>query len=355
MKKKMGMNVIVLFALFGVVLGIVVGAPAQTAAPMHELKLAPENVTYGAIDGKTKPVLHVASGDTIAVETGGSNVLQGLRFAGVPESELPAALKETGDYGTAHGLTNSPATGPIYVDGAQPGDILEVHFLKFDLINQYGWTQIAPGSGTLQKEFPIYRIKVLHYNIAAGTAEFTPGITLTLAPFWGTVSVAPPLTPSPRNLQGMSPGPWGGNMDDKDLGAGSTLYLPVQVPGALLSFTDSHAVQGDGEISISASETSLRGIIQVVVHKGKTILWPRAETPTYYMTMGVDPDLNEATRMAVREMVDFLSTEKGMSREDAYMLCSLAVDLHVTEFVDNPKGVRAMVPKSIFAKSNPMY
>ena len=144
-------------------------------------------------------------------------------------------------------------------------------------------------------------------------------------------------------------------MDDKDLGAGSTLYLPVQVPGALLSFTDSHALQGDGEITISASETSLRGTIQVFVRKGKSILWPRAETATHYMTMGVDPDLNEATRMAVREMVDFLATEKGMSREDAYMLCSLAVDLHVTEFVDNPKGVRAMVPKSIFARSGPMY
>jgi acetamidase/formamidase len=355
MKSKMDRSMAAFLALFGGLFGVVASAPAQTTAHTHELKLKPDNVTYGPIDGHTKPVLHMASGDTVTLETGGANVLNGLRFAGVPDSELPASLKETGDYGTAHGLTNSPATGPIYVAGAQSGDILEVHFLKFEFFNEYGWTQIAPGSGTLQKEFPIYRIKALHYNIAAGTVDFTPQITLTLAPFWGTVSVAPPLTPSPRNLQGMSPGPWGGNMDDKDLGAGSTLYLPVQVPGALLSFTDSHALQGDGEITISASETSLRGTIQVFVRKGKTILWPRAETATHYMTMGVDPDLNEATRMAVREMVDFLATEKGLSREDAYMLCSLAVDLHVTEFVDTPKGVRAMVPKSIFTKSGPMY
>ena len=130
------------------------------------------------------------------------------------------------------------------------------------------------------------------------------------------------------------------------------MYLPVQVPGALLSFSDSHALQGDGEITISASETSLRGTVQVFVRKGKHILWPRAETPTHYMTMGVDPDLNEATRLAVREMVDFLTKEKGMTREDAYMLCTLAVNLHITEFVDNPKGVRAKVSKSIFEKSS---
>jgi acetamidase/formamidase len=353
MNKGMHFKSILLFAMFAALLGSAGRATAQTA--VHELKLTPENVTYGTIDGHTKPVIRVASGDTIAVETGGSGVLQGLRFAGVPDSELPTALKEVGDYGTAHGMTNSPTTGPIYVEGAEPGDILEVHFLKFEFINDYGWTQIAPGSGTLQKEFPEYRIKVLHYNTAAGTAEFIPGIELKLAPFWGTVSVSGPLTPSPRSQVGMSPGPYGGNMDDRDLGAGSTLYLPVQVPGALLSMTDSHAVQGDGEISISASETSLRGTVQVFVRKGKRIMWPRAETPTTYMTMGVDPDLNEATRQAVREMVDFLTTEKGMTREDAYMLCSLAVDLRVTEFVDNPKGVRAIVPKSIFDKAGPMY
>jgi acetamidase/formamidase len=140
-------------------------------------------------------------------------------------------------------------------------------------------------------------------------------------------------------------------MDDKDLGAGSTLYLSVQVPGTLLSISDSHALQGDGEITISALERSLRGTVQVFVRKGKTLLWTRAKTPTHYMTMGLDPDLNEATRMAVREMLDFLTNEKGMSREDACSLCTLAVDLHVTEFVDTPKGVRAMAPKSVFKKT----
>jgi acetamidase/formamidase len=351
MKASTHVNWVALVALFGAALGTAGRAAAQATA--HELKLTPENVTYGGINGNTEPVLRVASGDTVAVETEGYRVLDYLKFGGVPDSEIPDSLKEVEAYGAAHGLSN-PTTGPIYVEGAEPGDILEVHFLKFDFLQPYGWTQISAGSGTLQKEFPIFKVKILHYDVPAGTVEFTPGIVLKLAPFWGTVTVAPPLRPGGGG-QVMSPGPTGGNMDDRDLGAGSTLYLPVQVPGALLSFTDSHALQGDGEISISASETSLRGTIQVFVRKRKTILWPRAETPTTYMTMGLDPDLNEASRQAVREMVDFLTTEKGMTREDAYMLCSLAVDLRVTEFVDNPKGVRAIVSKSIFAKSDPMF
>src|ERR1700722_6190087 len=211
-------NCIFLLALFGTLVGFVHRAAAQGTA--HELKLTPENVTYGPIDGHTKPVLRVASGDTVTVETEGYRVLDYLKFGGVPDSEIPASLKEVEAYGAAHGLSN-PTTGPIYVEGAEPGDTLEIHFLKFDFLHPYGWTQISAGSGTLQKEFPIFKVKILHYNIPAGTVEFSPGIELKLAPFWGTVSVAPPLTPTPRNLQGMSPGPYGGNMDDKDLGAGS--------------------------------------------------------------------------------------------------------------------------------------
>jgi acetamidase/formamidase len=272
-----------------------------------------------------------------------------LKFGGVPDSEIPASIKEVEAYGAAHGFVGSPTTGPIYVEGAEPGDTLVVHFVKFEFLHPYGWTQITPGRGTLPDEFPIFKAKILHYDLASGTVQFAPGVKLKLAPFWGVTQVAPPL--APRAVQETSPGPLGGNMDDRDLGAGSTLYLPVQVPGALLSFSDSHALQGDGEITISASETSLRGTVQVSLQKGKRILWPRAETPTHYLTMGVNPDLNEATRLAVREMLDFLTKEKGMSREDAYMLCSLAVDLRVTEFVDNPKGVRAMIPKSIFHKT----
>src|SRR6202790_1771207 len=258
-----------LFILMGTLLVSASRVSAQTAGKSYELKLTPANVTWGPITGNTKPVLRVASGDTITVETFGDSVVNYLRFAGIPDSEIPASLRDLQAYGDAHGFSGSPTTGPIYIEGAEPGDTLAIHFIKFEFIHPYGWTQITPGRGTLPDEFPFFKVKILHYNLAAGTVEFAPGITLKLAPFWGVTQVAPPL--APRAVQETSPGPLGGNMDDKDLGAGSTLYLPVQVPVALLSFSDSHALQGDGEITISASETSLRGTVQVTLQKGRRI------------------------------------------------------------------------------------
>jgi len=146
------------------------------------------------------------------------------------------------------------------------------------------------------------------------------------------------------------PNVFGGNMDNKDLGAGSTLYLPVHVPGALLSIGDGHAAQGHGEVCLSAIEASLQGEVQVILHKGKRITWPRGETPTHYMTMGLHTDLDEATKMATREMITWMTEMKGISREDAYMLASLAMDLIVTQVVDGTKGVHALMPKSIFRR-----
>ena len=337
------------FVLSAFLLALTVSASAQPTGHTYELKLTPANDTWGNVSATSKPTLKVASGDTIVVETMGHAEPEMDRIGGVPESQIPDSLKQMEAYAKANHFTGDPKAGPIYVEGAEPGDTLEIHFLKFDFLHPYGWTQIIPGRGTLPNEFPYFKDKIVYYDTAAGTAQFAPGITLPLAPFWGTVSVAPPNVPGA--FLAMSPGPFGGNMDNKELVAGSILYLPVQVPGALLSFNDSHGLQADGEISISASETSLRGTIQVFVKKGgKRLLWPRAETPDYFMTEGLDLDLNEATRLAVREMLDYLVTEKGMTREDAYMLCTLAVDLHITEFVDIPKGVRAMIPKSIFNK-----
>ena len=159
------------------------------------------------------------------------------------------------------------------------------------------------------------------------------------------MGVAPPETV--RRQSSAPPGPHTGNIDNKELVAGSTLYVPVHVKGALLSVGDGHALQGDGEVTVTALETSLRGNIQIFVRKGKRLHWPRAETPTHFITMGLHPDLNEAARMAVREMIDYLVTEKGMTRDDAYILTSLGVDLHVTQTVDETKGVHAMLPKSI--------
>jgi acetamidase/formamidase len=178
--------------------------------------------------------------------------------------------------------------------------------------------------------------------------EYAPGVVVPVKPFWGVIGVAPP--PSMGRVASGPPNVFGGNLDNRDLGAGSTLYLPVFVPGALLSIGDGHAVQGYGEVALSAVETSLKGEVQVLLHKGRTLRWPRAETATHYITMGLDADLDEAARIATREMLDFLVATKGLSREDAYLLASAAMDLVVTQAVDGTKGIHAMLPKAIFRK-----
>jgi len=330
----------VLLALFAANLGAVV-CMAQT----RELKLSTANVIWAPLDGRAKPALRITSGETVRVET----MLYGidrLRVLGVPDAEIPDSLKELEAYGKEHGLSGAPQTGPIYVEGAEPGDVLEVHIQGFEFLHPFGWTQFRPGRGTLPDDFPYFRVKLVRFHPEAGTAEFAPGITLKLAPFWGTITVAASAVAG--IFPGSSPGPFGGNFDNKELVAGSILYLPVHVPGGLIAFSDGHGLQGDGEVSVAAAETSLRGTVQIFVRKGKRIPWPRAETPTHFIAMGFHPDLNEAARLAVREMIDFLNSEKGLTRDEAYLLCSLAADLHVTQVVDGTKGIHAMLPKSIF-------
>lgn len=329
------------FAVTSVFFAAALSSPGQ----MHELKLAPENVHWGNLDARVKPVLSVASGDTIRVETM-LTAPDRLIYGGASEAEIPQIIKDVLKSRTDNAPVAVALTGPIYIQDAEPGDTLEVRLLQFEFLHPFGWTGFTPGRGTLPDDFPYSRFRLVRFDPRIGLAEFLPGITLKLAPFWGTIGVAPPLAlgPVPSGV----PGPMGGNFDNKELVAGSTLYLPVHVPGALLSMRDGHALQGDGEVSVSAVETSLRGTIQVFVRKGKPIRWPRAETPTHFISMGLNPDLDEAARIAVREMVDFLVSEKGLSRDDAYMLCSLAADLRVTQLVDGTKGIHAMLTKSIF-------
>jgi len=320
-------------------------AVAVSSAAEYELKLTPANVHWGYYDARIKPVLRIASGDTVRVETMIAGGLERLRLAGAPEQEIPDSLKQVENSVTDRGPGAHPLTGPIYVEGAEPGDTLEVRIRGFEFLHPFGMTGFRPGSGTLPDEFPYARSKLIRINAAAGTAEFSPGVTLKLAPFWGSIGVAPPSMI--RRLSSGPPGAHAGNLDNKELVAGSTLYLPVHVSGGLLSMGDGHALQGDGEVTITALETSLRGTVQISVRKGKQIRWPRAETPSHYIAMGLHPDLNEAARIATREMIDFLVSEKGMSRDEAYLLCSLAVDLHVTQLVDDTKGIHAMLPKSV--------
>jgi acetamidase/formamidase len=322
-------------------------AMAQSRQP-HELKLTPQNVHWGYYDATLKPVLRVASGDTIRVETMVAGGLARLRAAGVPEGEIPDSLKVVETVVTERGPGVHPLTGPIWVEGAEAGDVLEVRIVGFEFLHPYGVTGFIPGSGTLPDEFPYSRFKLFRFDISRGVTEFAPGITLRLAPFFGSIGVAP--NSLVRRVSSGPPGSHTGNLDNKELVAGSTLYLPVHVPGGLLSMGDAHAMQGNGEVTLTGLETSVRGTVQVTVRKGMRINWPRAETPTHYIAMGLNPDLDEAAQLATREMVDFLVAQKGLTRDEAYILSSVAADLHVTQLVDGTKGVHAMIAKSIFSK-----
>jgi acetamidase/formamidase len=314
----------------------------------HDLKLTPEHVHWGYYDPAVKPVLRISSGDTVRVESMIARGLQRLRAAGVKEDEIPESLKVVERAVTERGPGAHPMSGPIWIEGAEPGDSLEVKILSFEFLHPYGVSGFIPGGGTLPDDFPYVGFHLVRFDPPAGVATFAPGITLRLAPFFGSIGVAP--NPLVGRISSGPPGPHVGNLDNKELVAGSTLYLPVHVPGALLSLGDGHAMQGDGEVTGTALETSLRGTVQVTLRKGARLTWPRAETPTHYIAMGLHPDLDEAAKLATREMIAFLVAEKKMSRDQAYVLCSVAADLRVTQVVDGTKGVHAMLAKSIFSR-----
>jgi acetamidase/formamidase len=203
---------------------------------------------------------------------------------------------------------------------------------------------IEPGAGALPEEFPYLRAKLVPLDAQNKMAEFAAGIHIPIRPFFGNLGVAPPS----GRLDSAPPSYNAGNMDNKWLVAGTRLYIPVQVPGALFAVGDGHAAQGDGEVCLTAIETNLTGDFRFTVRKNMKLRWPRAETPTHVITMGLHENLDEAARRATKEMIDYLTTERGLSRDDAYMLTSAAVDLHVTQVVDGVKGVHAMLPKAIF-------
>jgi acetamidase/formamidase len=214
------------------------------------------------------------------------------------------------------------------------------------IVDPWAVNLFAPGGGTLPKLFPYQGGKFVRLDLKRNVALFGPGIEIPLRPFFGSIGVAPP--PIVGRVGSGPPGIHTGNLDNKELIAGSTLYIPVHVKDALLFIGDGHAAQGDGEVNGTALEASLSGKLQLVVRKDLKLRWPRAETPQYYMTMGLDPDLDAAAEMAVSEMVDHLVQDRKMSRDDAYVLCSAAVDLRVTQIVDGTKGIHALLPKSVF-------
>jgi acetamidase/formamidase len=323
-------------------------APGQSAAPrIHELKASAATVHRGFFDASLKPVLTIDSGDIVRLETATGNP-KWFENLGVPKEKIPAELYTAyeGFEGTGRGDHN--LNGPIAIRGAEPGDMLEIRIRSVDVRLPIAGQGFVPNRGVLPEEFPYEKGRVLWLDLERKTVQYAPGVEVPLEPFWGVIGVAPP--PAMGRVPSGPPNVFGGNLDNRDLGAGSTLYLPVHVRGALLSVGDGHAVQGYGEVALSAVETSLKGEIQVVLHKGRRLTWPRAETPTHFMTMGLHADLDEAVRIATREMLDLLVETKKLSRDDAYLLASAAMDLVVTQAVDGTKGIHALMPKAIFAR-----
>ncbi len=236
--------------------------------------------------------------------------------------------------------------GPVAIEGAEPGDVLEIRFLEIEVIEDFAINLFRPGGGTLPERFPYQGTRVIPLDLERNVAVLSPGIEIPMRPFFGSVGVAPPVATG--RIGSGPPGFHTGNIDNKELVAGTKLFVPVHVPGALLTVGDGHAGQGDGEVDGTALETSLRGKLEIVLHKQKRLKWPRAETPDHIITMGLDPDLDAAAKLAVNEMVDYLVEERGLDADDAYVLCSVAVDLRVTQLVDGTKWIHAMLPKSIF-------
>jgi len=321
--------------------------PVGSAGQIYQLKPTPKTVTWGYYDPKTPPVLRIKSGDTVEIQTLIASSPERFESARVPPDQIEQPLRDIFNQVKEKGPGAHVLTGPIYIEGAEKGDVLEVRIQKIQLAIPYALNAFSPGRGFLPDDYPYAKTKVIPLDEKRMVAHFADGIEIPMRPFFGSMGIAPPDVTG--RISSNPPWVHAGNLDNKDLVAGTTLFIPIHARGALFEVGDGHAGQGDGEVDVTALETSLIGTFQFIVRKDMHLRWPRAETPTHYITMGMHPDLTEATKIAVREMIDFLMSEKHLNRDDAYMLASVAADLHITELVDGNDGVHMMIPKSIFA------
>jgi len=319
-------------------------------AASHRIPATPATIRWGAFDASFAPVLTVASGDLVVLEcvSGAPEVMP------PPESglKIPAALAAI-HAAKPPRLGPHILTGPVAVTGAEPGDVLRVDIEKIELGCDWGFCGFRPLGGTLPEDFPYHRMLHIPVDRAAMTGKVPvgPGVTLPLSPFFGVMGVAPP--PAWGTISTKEPRAHGGNLDNKEIGAGATLFLPVHVAGANFSAGDGHGVQGDGEVCINALEMCLTGHFRLTLEKGggakdPALAYPRAETPTHYISMGMHEDLDIAMKLALREMIGFIVARMNVSAADAYQLCSLAVDFHVTQTVNGEKGVHGLLKKGLF-------
>jgi acetamidase/formamidase len=306
----------------------------------HALPSNADTVVQGLFDPTKAPVLTVDSGDVVLYENTWTHFLNKMQ-PGVPIDELAAMRRAIPGRGV-HSII-----GPIAVNGALPGDVVQLRFLRLETVN-FGANFHNPGAtiktGTLPDEFPDGHVH--YFKLGGQYVTFNDRIRLELKPFQGTIGLAPE---GDKPVSSVAPGKHAGNIDLKDLTAGSSLFVPVIHPGALIFTGDSHALQGDGEVNLTAIETAMKEVrMQVILHKNVGWKWPFAETATHWIALGLDPSVNDALRIALRNTIDFLSTKAGLSRDDAYGLASIGVDFRITQMVDVQNGVHAMIPKSIF-------
>ena len=317
---------------------------AQSAPRVHRLPVTPSTVAYGYYWSGAKPALRVASGDIVEVETLLTSTPDRLVAAGVKADAVEASLRAVVSQVTDKGPGGHILTGPVYVEGAEPGDVLEVRILEVRLKLPYGYNGC---SGFLREACGEPRTRIIPIDTVRMTGELAGGLLVPLKPFFGSMGVAPP--PDSGRVSSNPPGIHAGNLDNRELVAGTTLFIPVHVPGALFEVGDGHAAQGDGEVDQTGIETSLRGKLQLTVRKDMKLSWPRAETATDYISMATDPDLTVATKLAIQEMVDFLASTKGLTKHQAFQLVSIAGHVAMTQLVDRPNlGVHVKMSKSIF-------
>lgn len=334
-------------AACAIALSATVPAPASAQGTEHQLPATPRTVAYGYYWSAAAPVLRIASGDVVHVETLLTSTPSRLEAAGVPPGEVEQSLRDIVAQVTDRGPGGHILTGPVWVEGADSGDVLQVDVLSVDLAIPYGYNGCSGFARDLcDRSQPTTRIIRLDADRLVGA--FAPGIEVPLRPFFGSMGVAPP--PVRGRVSSNPPDIHAGNLDNKELVAGTTLYIPVHVRGALFSVGDGHAAQGDGEVDQTAIETSLRGRLRLTVRKDMRLTWPRAETPGHWITMGMDTSLVRATRIAVDEMVALLQEKARLSGTAAYQLASIAADLRITQLVDGNVGVHMMIPKPLLPR-----
>ena len=316
-----------------------------SAIPVKHLRATAETVHFGFHDGSLAPVLEIDDGDTITV-----NTVSADPDHDVPAEWLPQNLRDI--FARAQrGPGPHILTGPIAVRGAREGDVLQVDILDIRLTQPYGYNIVSPLKGMFGSEQPLHKTTIIPIDLDTGMAEVVAGLRLPTRPFFGQLSVAPPRAWG--RLDSRPPHKFGGNMDNRELIPGTRLFLPVWVDGALFSAGDGHAAQGDGEVNQTAIETSLDGRFRLSVRRDIAIEMPFAVTRDHLMTMAFHEDLDDAARLAMRDMIHLLERHYRMSFHDAYRLCSIAADLRVTQFVNGNRGIHVLLPFAPLAVFNP--